>query len=249
MNLIKKLTLILTSIALLAPYSQAQAGIVIAGTRVVFPGNEREVTVKLTNAGTKPSLVQTWIDTGDILAKPEDISVPFTLSPPIFRMEPGKGQSLRMISTQEPMQQDRETVFWLNILEVPPKPAGELAEANSLQFAFRTRIKVFYRPKGLPGKVAEAPKQLAWKIVENSAGKGHALEVHNPTPYYITLSKVQLQAGSEKLDAKAGMVDPFGTLTLPLDKADAALANVMQVSYYTVNDFGGDNLHDQPITR
>lgn len=59
---------------------QSQASIVVSGTRVVYPGNEREITVKLSNTGKTPVLVQSWIDKGDVEARPEKIQVPFTSS-------------------------------------------------------------------------------------------------------------------------------------------------------------------------
>ena len=41
------------------------ANVVITGTRVIYPSNQKTVSVQLTNVGTKPSLVQAWIDNGD----------------------------------------------------------------------------------------------------------------------------------------------------------------------------------------
>ncbi|QGY26852.1 fimbria/pilus periplasmic chaperone [Escherichia coli] len=46
---------------------------------------------------------------------------------------------------------DRESVFWFNVLELPPKPDAEkVANQSLLQLAFRTRIKLFYRPEEIP---------------------------------------------------------------------------------------------------
>ncbi len=43
----------------------AQAEIVIHGTRVIYPSDAREVTLQVSNNGSKPALVQAWIDEGD----------------------------------------------------------------------------------------------------------------------------------------------------------------------------------------
>ncbi|MDP9033123.1 MAG: fimbria/pilus periplasmic chaperone, partial [Pseudomonadota bacterium] len=40
--------------------SQAMSSVVITGTRVIFPADKKEVTVKINNNGTKPVLVQSW---------------------------------------------------------------------------------------------------------------------------------------------------------------------------------------------
>ncbi|TID15846.1 molecular chaperone [Avibacterium paragallinarum] len=46
------------------------ANVIITGTRVIYPSNQKNVSVQLTNAGTNPSLVQAWIDNGDPKASP-----------------------------------------------------------------------------------------------------------------------------------------------------------------------------------
>jgi|SRR5471030_2145405 len=77
------------------------ASIIITGTRVIYPSAEKEVTVKLNNVGVYPVLVQSWIDNGDVNAKPENISVPFILTPPINRVEQGQteGQMIAPFSS------------------------------------------------------------------------------------------------------------------------------------------------------
>lgn len=55
----------------------ALAGIVITGTRVIYPEGEREVMVKVENKGDKPVLIQSWVDDGDAEASPETTKAPF----------------------------------------------------------------------------------------------------------------------------------------------------------------------------
>lgn len=40
------------------------AGVVINTTRVIFPGNQENTEIQLTNSGDMPSLVQSWVDEG-----------------------------------------------------------------------------------------------------------------------------------------------------------------------------------------
>jgi chaperone protein EcpD len=61
--------------------------------------------------------------------------------------------------------QDRESVFWLNVLEIPPKPVGK---ANHIQLTVRSRLKLFYRPAGLAGSPKAAVAQLRWRLVRGS---------------------------------------------------------------------------------
>lgn len=217
----------------------AVAGVVITGTRAVYPAQNREITVSLTNDDAKtPRLVQAWIDSGDEKMTPDKADVPFNLTPPVFRMEPGKSQSLRIVYTKEPLPTDKESLFWLNVLEVPPKPTGAMADANTLQFAFRTRIKLFFRPDGLPGTVENAPKQLVWSLT--TQGANQALQVRNPTPYYVSFQKVALDVGGRTIDSdETSMVAPGGTHTFVLkDRAGTAGSNA-QVKFSIINDAGG----------
>ena len=48
---------------------QATAGVVVNGTRVVYPAAKREVTISIRNASETPSLVQAWLDAGDPQSK------------------------------------------------------------------------------------------------------------------------------------------------------------------------------------
>lgn len=220
---------------------QSDASVVIGGTRVVYPAQQREVTVKLQNQGTQPALVQVWMDTGDEKSNPESAKVPFTLAPPIFRMEADKGQAVRMVYTKEPLPADKESLFWLNVLEVPPKSAGAEGR-NLLQFAFRTRIKVFFRPANLPGTVEAAPEKLTWRLTGDESGKGYALQVSNPTPYYVNFASVGLKVGERSIKEQGGgMVAPGGTTTFPIKQLTARPSGDVQAEFQVITDFGALN--------
>lgn len=218
----------------------AAANVIINGTRVVYPGNEREVTIKLTNNGTSPALVQSWLDAGNPKVTPDKSDAPFVLTPPVTRIEPNKGQTLRLMFAGKPLPQDKESLFWLNVLEVPPSPTGEAAK-NYLQLAFRSRIKVFFRPAGLPGRANDAPGQLHWRVVPAAGGQGLALECSNPTPYHVSFSRLGVvSAGQAYVFDKGGMVEPGSRATFALAGLAQAPAAGAEVDFTTINDYGGN---------
>ena len=234
------------AVCVLARY--AHAGIVIVGTRVIFPGQAREVTIKLTNEGKQPTLVQTWLDKGDVSESPETIDVPFTLTPVIFRLDPKKGQTLRLIYTRQPIAQDKETLYWLNVREIPPKMQGSEG-MNKLQLAYRTRIKVLFRPEGLPGNADEAPTLTRWEIVRNGDRKGYALKASNPTPYFVNLDSVALRVAGKEFDAGAGYVKPGGSELFPVNALTSDFgAGSAEVEYVSINDWGGGVRGKQSVT-
>lgn len=223
---------------LVAAVAPATAGVVLNGTRVVYPAQAREVTVQLTNAGESPALVQAWIDAGDPDRAPEESAAPFVITPPISRVEPGRGQALRIIFAGAPLPDDRESVFWLNVLEVPPAPdAGE--QQNYLQVAFRSRVKLFYRPRGLEGVANEAPTDLQWSRVDG------ALQLVNPTPYHVTIVELRALAADgstlAKLEEQGRMIAPGESVRWPV----GATAN--RVAFTTINDYGGRVEHSAAV--
>lgn len=226
-------------IALCLYAASAHASVVIGGTRVVFPARDGEVTVRLTNEGDRPALIEAWIDRGNPQSTPDKVDVPFLITPPLFRMEPHRDQSLRIIATPAPapLPSDRESLFWLNVLEIPPKPTGaEMAGKNLLQFALRSRLKLFYRPAQLSGDPIKAPELVTWTVVAD--GQGYALDVHNPTRYHITFVKLSLKVGGKLYTADAGMVKPLGTLRLAVKGLTQAPAPGTPIAYEIINDYG-----------
>lgn len=220
----------------------AQASLVIEGTRVIYKASAPEVVVKMSNDGSTASLMQAWIDDGRAEATPDQMSVPFFLTPPLARVEPGKGQALRIFYTEggKALPQDRESLFRLNVLDVPPKAQGVEDAGAILQISVRSRLKLFYRPKGLAGSAETAPASLEFKVKAN--GK---LSVANPTPYYVNLR--ELAFGPEKQPTRrypALMIAPFGSETLEL-----GASSPRQIRYAAITDLGAIHFFEKEVGR
>jgi chaperone protein EcpD len=236
-NKIILLAFIATTLFAAAPY--AVAGVVVDGTRVVYPAAKREVTINIRNPGATPSLVQAWLDAGDPHAKPGESKVPFVLTPPLFRLDPTKVQSLRLVYTHDPLPENRESLFWLNVLDIPPRAAANSEAPNQLELAFKHRMKVFFRPAGLAGSAADAPARLTWKLLSKD-GKLVGIEASNPTAYHVSLVQVTATAGGHPVIVKADMVDPFASRRFDLTDPVAAPNGTVALEYSFVNDYGGD---------
>ncbi|MBO3275233.1 fimbrial biogenesis chaperone [Pseudomonas schmalbachii] len=215
----------------------AEANVVITGTRVIYPAKEREVTVKLTNRDSSPALVQSWVDKGDPKTLPDQADAPFLVTPPIVRIEPGKGQALRLTYTQESLPQNKESVFWLNVLDVPSVPANKDA-ANYVQFAFRSRIKVFFRPDGLPGDAVEAAQGLRWTIVPSTGG--YVLRALNSSAFHVSVNDAAISLNGKSIRSQdSGMVAPGGSKDFALKGVGSPPVGEVKVVYHWVNDYGG----------
>ena len=105
----------------------AQAEIVIHGTRVIYPSDAREVTLQVSNNGSKPALVQAWIDEGDPKYS-GSIKSSFYDCSSNFSCGSDKSQTLRITALPNASQfnQKQETVLWLNVLDIPPRPTSKM---------------------------------------------------------------------------------------------------------------------------
>ncbi|WP_211475195.1 molecular chaperone, partial [Collimonas humicola] len=183
----------------------ANASVMLGGTRVILGEKDRQASIPLKNTGTSPYVVQTWVDAGEGKNK-----APLLVTPPLSRLDPGAENILRIVRISGDLPSDRETVFWLNVKEIPEKSD----QVNVLQVAVRTRIKIFYRPAGLAGKPDEARSLVALSVVPGQDGKGAALRVSNPSAYNLTFTGFKINGDKEQ--TKAGMVLPFSSSDFPL---------------------------------
>ena len=224
----------------------AQASVVIDSTRIVYPQNDKEVTLRLKSKNHTPVLIQAWLDSGDEHSTPDQAIAPFVVTPPIARMEPGKQQVLRLAYTGETLPSNRESLFWFNLLEVPSQSLGA-QRADQLQFAFRSRIKVFFRPPNLPYGVEAAPDKLQWCHVPTA--QGLALEVFNPTPYHVTFERIEVHAPGQRhvrepaASGAENMVTPGGRRRFTLPGAKTSLGAAATVEFQTLDDVGMKNRH------
>ena len=205
------------------------AGVITEATRVIYQGNKKEASLTVSNQGAQaePFLIQSWVDNnGPDGTQKSSVPVPFVVTPPLFRLNAGEDNSLRIIRTGGLLPEDRESLFWLNIKSIPRLP--ENAPAGLLQIVVKTRLKLFYRPAALLTPAG----QSAWRQLRFSR-QGSVLRVTNPTPYYFTFFRLNL--GSNHVATGNTMVPPFGEARYPWPQEAVAGEVIWQV----VNDYGG----------
>ncbi|MES2251914.1 MAG: molecular chaperone [Pseudomonadota bacterium] len=218
-------------LALCLPWP-AGAGITLSGTRVILGEKDREASIPVKNTSTSPYVVQTWIDAGEGQNK-----TPLLVTPPLSRLDPGMENILRIMRVAGDLPADRESVFWLNVKEIPERSKEE----NVLQIAVRSRIKLFYRPARLAGRPEEARTQLQWVVSPGPEGRGAVLRVANPSAYHVTFTALDINDGQQKINAD--MVPPFGEASYPLTAVKTPEA--IRVSFTTLNDYGGETPGEQ----
>ncbi len=188
--------------------SHAEARIAIESTRVIYPEGEREVSVRIENGGDAPSLVQAWVDEYGVKGSPSTSKAPFMLLPPVVRVDAGKQQVLRIRFAGADLPQDRESVYSLNVLDVPSRGDAASTSGSTLNIAVRNRVKLFYRPKAL-SKIdpASAIEKLHWNLARDESG--WVLRARNDSPFHISTVAATIIAGGQSIEATdVGMVAP-----------------------------------------
>lgn len=222
-------TLASAALLCLVASQPALAAVSLDRTRIVFPGQEKSVSLNISNQNDQlPYLAQAWIEND----RDEKITGPLVVLPPLQRLEPNARSQVKIqaLPAAKQLPQDRETLFYFNLREVPPRSD----QANSLQIALQTRVKLFYRPEALniPSGSSAAPWQASIRLMR----QGDQYTVDNPTPYYVTLIDASKSAnGSSIANFEPLMIAPHSQA--PLNVSAGSLGNTPVLTY--INDYGG----------
>lgn len=220
----KAIALLIASLALGA--CSAQAAIAPDRTRLVFKGDEKSIGIDLKNASDKlPYLAQSWVED----EKGNKITSPLTAIPPVQRIE---AQSIGQVKIQgmpalSALPQDKETLFFYNVREIPPKSD----KPNTLQIALQTRIKLFYRPAA----IAKVDAQHPWQYKVTLARRDNGWQVNNPTAWYVIVSDA-----ADKVNGKTApefaplVVAPGSSQSMAVKVSDLGTSPVLTY----VDDYG-----------
>ncbi|MER2470821.1 fimbrial biogenesis chaperone [Photorhabdus laumondii] len=218
----------------------AQAeGVSIDATRIVYPADSHATTASVRNSSKETIyLMQMTVSTAPQGGK----TAPFVVTPPLFRMEPGSQNQVRIIKTGQALPADRESLFWFTAQAIPLSsesntPSGKQI-TGGVQVALANTIKLMYRPSGLP----VAPEKGFGSLHFKPTAEG--ITVTNPSPYYITFAS--LKVGGQELmtkQQKENMLSPFSALFLPLKGAHYPA----KVSWTVINDLGGSSSYKGEI--
>jgi P pilus assembly chaperone PapD len=229
MILNRRVTPLALVLLLLGLNQSATAAVGLDRTRVIFDGGKDATSVNITNNNTQlPYLAQGWIED----EAGQKITSPLIVLPPVQRLEPGKQSQVKVqaLPAAKALPQDRETVYYFNLREIPPRSD----KPNTLQIALQTRIKLFYRPQA----IAPTQQDLSnpWQEKLTLTREGDRYRVNNPTPYYVTLVDARSSKEGKTVEGfEPVMVPPRGALVL--GPAARSFGNTPYLAY--VNDYGG----------
>lgn len=231
------INVLLTVLAL--GHVSAQAAVSLSGTRLVFDGNFREVSIEATNRSGYEVLLQAWLSDEKDLDGTASSSLPFVVTPHLWHLQAHGRQALRILYEGVGMPLVQESLLHLYVMEIPRRIDGE----NQLSIAIRQRINVFYRPSGLSGDPAQTAEALSWNLALDDLG-APALHVHNPTAYYASLQNLRLEntAGTH-LVSEYQLLPPGVTRSLPVIGVQSGWADWHRLSFTALTDYGGQRAY------
>lgn len=208
--------------------SAAKAAIALDRTRAILNEGDKSMSMNVTNQNKDlPYLVQGWLED----AQGNKVNSPLTVLPPVQRLEPGAKTQVKVqgLPAVAQLPKDRESLFYFNLREIPPRSD----KPNTLQIALQTRIKLFYRPQTIAATQHDVDNPWQEKITLQRQGDRY--QVHNPTPYFVTIVDGGSTKGANIPGFEAVMVAPKSSAVLNV--AASKLGNAPVLTY--INDWGG----------
>jgi len=210
----------LTSV-LLCCQSVYAGGVSLGATRMIYPTDKNQATLKIYNSDKDSNyLVQSWV-TDENNNKVSD----FVITPPLFVIQANSDSLLNIVYTgdKNKLYKDREKIYYLNTKVIPSLTAEEQKIDNALLISTTTKIKLFTRPTGLSEDSFTSYKKIK---CSHSNGK---LKIENPTPFYMNLSSLRVNG---KEISQAATIAPMKDLLLnTTDKSN-------NLKYNFINDYG-----------
>lgn len=160
-------------------------GLALSDTRLIIEDGRTAAAIVISNTTSTPYLTRAWVENSQGV-KTEN----WMVSPPISLLLPD--QSIRLqVTALDPqtLSQDQESVVYLFTHSVP----GNDKQDNTLNVAFNSKLKVFYRPKDLPGNMTQAIESLKWTL------KNGVLIAKNESNFNISIVTVGLDKNYKQL--------------------------------------------------
>lgn len=208
----------------------ADGGIGLNRTRIIFNSADTAKTLSIINYGARPYLVQTAV-----ITQPYDRELaPFISTPPLFRLEANSQSAIRILRKDSfSFPTDRESVFYFTAIAVPaieqPKEGDGTSMQARLSVGIQNIIKLFYRPVGLAITPEVAEGKLTFQQLSGN------VQVNNPTPYYITFSRLDFDGVNVNVKESVSMIAPFSHVKYPVK------GTIRQAQWSVINDYGGSS--------
>lgn len=203
----------------------AYSAFTLNGTRFIYDEGRKNIAIEIKNNSDKTYGGQVWVDN----LKGNDVF--FVPAPNLFKIRGEEKQLIRLLYVNDILPKDRESLFWLNVQEIPPVASAD--EGNVLAVALNTQVKLIYRPKVLAESREDAEKGLTYN--------GSILK--NPTPYYFALTQVSVNNTplplSKEIEQSISLFPPFSEVNLQRSLSGKVIVEA-------IDDYGARRIIELP---
>ena len=212
------------------------SGFGLDATRVIYNQSEGSAAVTVRNNTADTTYLVKSAVSSDVDGR--RISPSFVVSPALVRMDPGSSNALRIRQLHPAeLASDRESLFYFQTTGIPGSKnplarnsaAGFSSVGGQISFGVGNTVKLFYRPEGLPPPGKDTYQKMVFERVPG------ALRVTNPTPYYMTLSRLRVDGKPVHFSPRQpSMIAPSASQVYGIGSSQKK-----RVNWSVINDFGG----------
>lgn len=222
MTNIKTVKKILICVPLFLYTVSSQAAFVLNGTRYIFDEKRDNISLQVNNESSQEYGGQIWIEN----QQQNDKNIYFVPTPTFFKVAEQHKQVLRILNINKNLPKDKESLFWINVQEIPKAPKDGV---NALSIALHTQVKMIYRPDVLKDKRENAEKNI--NIINDEKGT----TLFNNSPYYFAVINIKQNGKTinpgENIKNRLAAFAPFEKISL-----DKKLAG--NISVVAFDDYG-----------
>lgn len=209
------------------PISLWAKGVSLDATRIIYPQNEKSVSISVKNTDQQI----TYLSRSFVTDEHNKPNKSFEVTPPVFKISPGMKQDVRIISKNNSLPTDRETLFYFHATMIAGQ--NKQVDGDALNIGYDHVLKMFYRPNNLKITPTQAQEGLKFKL------EGQKLNVSNNSPYYISLAQIKVNNQRVDMSMEKGntMIAPFSSINYPVS------SNMKKgvVTWRVITDLGGTN--------
>ncbi|BBF23186.1 fimbrial biogenesis chaperone [Sutterella megalosphaeroides] len=165
----------------------------MSASRIVFHETRGTAHVVVENRSEKARLLSAALFT----LEPDPVRAgertpDFVAAPGLTVLNANRSTPVRIVRVAKDLPRDRESAYVLQLRLVPEKDPERSGETGRVKTVFTTFLKVFYRPAALeaPEALERAAEKLRWRAT------GDAIELLNPTPYWLTVADLRADGRS-----------------------------------------------------
>ena len=235
----------------------AQAALEVGATRVIYAEDARSRSLLVANVGEGTSALQIWVSddaAAAVLASPHKTSSAFVTVPAVVLLKTGERKHTQIIYNGKALPGDRESLFWLNVLEVAAQPAHPERPPTDgdaqVNVAVNLQLKLFYRPASLKREMTPLPQMARFALDVDAPTGRRTLKAVNSGAFHLSFASLTVLGAHDqrwRIEADDLMLRPFSERVFELPQTASQAAEPQSIEAQWIDDAGHHHAHSYPL--